>query len=120
MAIFKRTTKKKEEKPIVVIEQAEKTMSIPTNIHLIRQPHVSEKAYRLVTHRQYTFVVDDRATKPQIAHAVARRYNVSVTSVHMVRLPGKPKFFKNRSYGTAPRKKAIVTIQEGQTIEMAQ
>lgn len=87
---------------------------------VLRHFHVSEKGTRGLALNQYTFVVDQRATKTQVRDAVRSGYKVDVVSVQMVRLPSKQRRY-GRHEGRVPgRKKAIVTLKAGQTIAAAQ
>lgn len=83
---------------------------------LIR-PHVTEKTTDAGSRRQYAFVVDRRATKPEIRRAVETVYGVSVLSVRVLNAPGKERR-RGRIPGRTPGfRKAIVTLAEGAHIE---
>ena len=89
---------------------------------ILRHGIVTEKSVRLMEKNQYTFKVALNANKIDVRRAVETIFNVKVVSVNIVRLPGKAKMIRQR--GAAPRpveprewKKAIVTLQEGQTID---
>jgi large subunit ribosomal protein L23 len=122
--------KKKQPKPTLpevteeveaVAEEHEGPSGIAANANpILRHFHVSEKGTRGLALNQYTFVVDQRATKTQVRDAVRRGYKVDVVGVQMVRLPSKQRRY-GRHEGRVPgRKKAIVTLKEGQTIAAAQ
>jgi len=85
---------------------------------LIRKPMITEKGTRLQeTVNQYTFEVDPGANKIEIKAAVEARFSVSVTKVRTLKIPGKIKRL-GRFTGRRPdRKKAIVTLSEGSTID---
>lgn len=89
---------------------------------LIR-PLITEKM-TLITEEEnkYGFVVDYNANKIEIAKAIKDKFEVDVVAVNTVRHKGKAKtqFTKRgRFTGRTPRyKKAIVTIKEGQTIDL--
>ena len=55
---------------------------------VIVRPIISEKSYAGIENNRYTFEVDKRASKPQIADAVAEVFNVTVTRVNTMRVPG--------------------------------
>ena len=84
---------------------------------LIR-PLISEKPFdRLSYNNAYTFIVHKKSTKPEIKNAVEKIFDVTVTSVNTMNKKGK-----NRRFGfvigkQSDRKIAIVTLQEGDTIE---
>jgi len=89
---------------------------------ILRQGIVTEKSVKLQARNQYTFKVALEANKIDIRRAVESLFNVKVVSVNTMRMPGKPRMIRRR--GSAPRpveprewKKAIVTLQEGQTID---
>ena len=72
----------------------------------------------LMEDNKYTFVVDLRATKPQIREAVERAFNVEVEKVNTMRVRGKVRRM-GRYEGKRPDwKKAIVTVKDGQSIEL--
>ena len=86
---------------------------------LIR-PVVSEKTYVLATAGKYTFRVHPDAHKTQIKQAVEELFDVRVLGVATMSVKGKP---KRRGYTSGTRrswKKAIVQLQEGQTIPIFQ
>ena len=86
---------------------------------LIR-PVVSEKTYVLATAGKYTFRVHPDAHKTQIKQAVEELFDVKVLDVATMSVKGKP---KRRGYTSGTRrswKKAIVQLQEGQTIPIFQ
>jgi large subunit ribosomal protein L23 len=84
---------------------------------LIR-PVVSEKSYALIAEGKYTFRVDDRAHKTQIAKAVEEVFDVVVAEVRTAKVRPKPKrrgLGKGRTRGW---KKAIVQLMPGERIEL--
>ena len=87
---------------------------------LIIEPIVSEKSYALLEHNVYTFRVHPDATKPQIRDAVEQIFNVEVVKVNTLNRKGKRK--RNRKSFTfgkrADTKRAIVTLRQGDTIEL--
>ncbi|MBE0476791.1 MAG: 50S ribosomal protein L23 [Coriobacteriia bacterium] len=85
---------------------------------VIIRPVVSEKSYGLIEKNKYTFEVDKRATKPQIASAVQEVFGVTVTSVNTMNMTGKPRRLRYAKGHTRSWKKAIVTLREGDTIEL--
>ncbi len=91
-------------------------------IELIKRPVVTEKAMRLGELGQYVFIVDPKANKVEIKKAVEELFEVDVLSVRTMKVKGKMKsrFTKTGVMrGQAPlRKKAIVTLKEGQIIDL--
>lgn len=69
---------------------------------------------------KYVFIVDKKATKPQISQAVEQIYadrNVKVVSVNTINVKGKARRVRGRSGRTSDFKKAIVTFQKGDTLD---
>jgi len=85
---------------------------------IILRPIVSEKSYDLIAQNRYTFEVDKRATKPQIADAVQEIFGVTVEKVNTMNVTGKPRRLRWRAGTTRSWKKAVVTLREGDTIEI--
>lgn len=85
---------------------------------IIDSPLISEKSYDLASERKYTFRVDKRATKPQIRQAVEEVFKVGVTAVNTMNVQGKVKRQGATSGRRADWKKAIVTLKEGDKIDM--
>ena len=87
---------------------------------VIIRPVVSEKSYMLLEDNAYTFEVHPSSSKPEIKDAVETIFDVDVLKVNTLIRKGKRK--KNRrtnSWGTRPsRKRAIVTLAEGDSIEL--
>jgi large subunit ribosomal protein L23 len=87
---------------------------------VIIAPVVSEKSYALLEKGTYTFQVHPDASKPEIHDAVEAIFNVKVVKVNTLNRKGKRK--RNRrsfTFGQRPdTKRAIVTLAEGQSIEL--
>ena len=84
----------------------------------IVRPLVTEKATIGNEHGQVSFVVAITATKPEIKAAVEMLFNVKVTAVNTSILKGKTKNFRGRPGRRSDTKKAIVTLAEGQAIDL--
>jgi len=84
---------------------------------IIVRPIISEKSYAGIEHNRYTFEVDKRASKPQIADAVAEVFKVTVTKVNTMNVPGKTRRLRTSTGTTRTWKKAVVTLKEGDKIE---
>jgi large subunit ribosomal protein L23 len=89
------------------------------NSFIIKKPWVTEKATRLAEKGQYVFLVAATATKPEIKKAVKELYKVDAVAVNVVNRPAKRKRFRGvmRKTGGGERK-AIVTLKEGQKIDL--
>ena len=85
---------------------------------IIIEPVVSEKSYALMSDGKYTFRVDDRAHKTQIADAVQRVFGVSVVGVRTSKVRAKPKRRGLYSGRTRSWKKAVVQLAPGDRIEL--
>jgi large subunit ribosomal protein L23 len=85
---------------------------------IIYRPVISEKTYGLLDENKYTFVVDKRANKTQIKQAIEGIFDVKVLSVNTMNRPGKRKR-RGLIVGKRPdTKRAIVTVAEGDEIEL--
>jgi len=90
-------------------------------VHLyevLRRPLITEKSTAIQVQGKYAFEVDREATKPQIKQAVEKAFNVGVTGVNVVTMPGKARRLGTRQLPAHPWKKAIVTLQPGDSIEL--
>jgi len=92
------------------------------NIHsyhdILIRPLITEKGTRLIEQGQYTFEVHREANKIQIREAVEKTFNVQVKAVNTINMPRKERR-RGRVIGSVPGwKKAIVTLQPGQTIDI--
>ena len=85
---------------------------------LIRGPVVTEKATLISEHNQVTFWVPLDANKFEIKTAVEGLFKVKVTAVNTLRRKGKVKSFRGRTGKQREAKKAIVTLAEGQSIDV--
>ena len=81
-------------------------------------PVITEKSTLASEHNQVAFRVPLTATKPEIAEAVEGLFKVKVKSVNTLRTKGKNKQFRGRAYTRSTVKKAIVTLEEGHTIDV--
>jgi large subunit ribosomal protein L23 len=84
----------------------------------IIRPVVSEKSYALIGEGKYTFRVDDRAHKTQIAHAVEEIFGVKVAAVRTAKVRSKPKRRGLDQGRSRAWKKAIVQLAPGERIEL--
>ena len=85
---------------------------------VIIRPIVSEKSYAGLDRNTYTFLVDKRANKTEIKEAIQRIWNVQVTSVRTLNRKGKVKRRRFTKGKRADEKRAIVTLVEGDKIEI--
>ena len=85
---------------------------------VLRRPLVTEKNAMLQAEGKYAFEVAGAATKPQIKQAVEKAFKVRVTGVNVMTVPGTERRIGRRHVRTSPWKKAIVTLQPGDRIEI--
>ncbi|MXP14462.1 50S ribosomal protein L23 [Altererythrobacter confluentis] len=85
---------------------------------VILAPHITEKSTLLSEFDAVVFKVANDATKPQIKEAVEALFDVKVKGVNTVVQKGKTKRWKGRPYKRSDFKKAIVTLAEGQSIDV--
>ncbi|MBV8978746.1 MAG: 50S ribosomal protein L23 [Alphaproteobacteria bacterium] len=85
---------------------------------VILSPVITEKSTLLTEANQVVFRVALDASKPKIAAAVANLFKVKVKSVNTVTVKGKRKMARGRAYKRSDFKKAIVTLEEGQQIDI--
>ena len=89
------------------------------NAHqIIVRPLITEKNTNLMALNKYSFEVDRAANKSQIKQAIEEIFNVTVTAVHTLNVRGKLRRRGNRYGYTSDWKKAIVTLTEGDRIEL--
>jgi large subunit ribosomal protein L23 len=86
--------------------------------NVLIRPVISEKSYALIAEGKYTFRVNDRAHKTQIAHAVEEIFSVKVAGVRTSKVRSKPKRRGLHQGRTRAWKKAIVQLSPGERIEL--
>ncbi len=82
-------------------------------------PVITEKSTMASDHNQVVFRVADKATKPEIKAAVEALFNVKVTAVNTLNRKGKAKRFRGIPGRQRDFKKAIVTLADGYSIDVA-
>ena len=85
---------------------------------VIRSPIITEKATRLSELNKVVFRVADDASKDEIAAAVEELFKVKVTKVNTLNVKGKTKRFRGIAGRRSDIKKAIVTLADGQSIDI--
>lgn len=90
----------------------------PRHYDVIIAPVITEKATGASEHNKVIFKVALSATKPQIKEAVERLFDVKVKSVNTLRRRGKWKAFRGRYGLQSSSKRAVVTLEEGQKIDV--
>ena len=87
---------------------------------VVLSPHITEKSTMLSEHNAVVFKVATKASKPEIKAAVEALFNVTVTGVNTIVTKGKTKKWKGAPYTRSDFKKAIVTLAEGQSIDITE
>ncbi|PKM80569.1 MAG: 50S ribosomal protein L23 [Firmicutes bacterium HGW-Firmicutes-14] len=85
---------------------------------ILRKPIVSERSMDLIQQNKYSFYVERNANKIEIKNAVEELFKVTVTNVNTMNVKGKAKRMGKHMGRTSDRKKAIVTLKEGDKIEI--
>ena len=85
---------------------------------VVLSPHITEKTTMMSEHNAVVFKVAGDATKPEIKAAVEALFSVTVTGVNTIVTKGKTKRWKGQPYKRSDAKKAIVTLAEGQQIDI--
>ena len=94
---------------------------MPKAIHpyqVVVRPLITEKATILAGDHKYAFEVLQRANKNQVRDAVEKAFSVHVTAVNTMNVRGKTRRMGRRVTHTRSWKKAIVTVAEGDTIQI--
>ena len=81
-------------------------------------PVITEKSTIASENNQVVFRVPLTATKPEIAEAVEALFKVKVKAVNTMRRKGKTKLWRGRKYQRSDVKNAVVTLEEGHTIDV--
>ena len=85
---------------------------------MLRRPVITEKSTSLQEEGKYAFEVSSRSNKILIRAAVEKAFNVKVTAVNVMTVRGKTKVIGRRKVQMPSWKKAIVTLKEGEKIEL--
>jgi large subunit ribosomal protein L23 len=101
-----------------VIPPVETKLSRQQMYDIIRTPVITEKATNASEHNQVIFRVPLTATKREVKAAVEGLFNVEVVAVNTIRVMGKLKRFRGRPGRRSDIKKAIITLREGQRIDI--
>ena len=84
---------------------------------VLRRPLITEKNASLQAEGKYAFEIAREANRNQVKQVVEKAFNVKVTAVNVLTVPGKEKRVGRRIVLTQPWKKAIVTLKLGDKIE---
>ncbi len=118
----KKVEKKKIEKKVTEekkVEVKSKIVLEGSSSALLLHPYLSEKSTILRDgQNKYIFKVDSRATKNEIKKLLENIYHVEVTKINVINTPAKAKRWRQKKTYFSRNKKMIVTIKEGQKIEL--
>jgi large subunit ribosomal protein L23 len=87
---------------------------------VLRRPLITEKYTMAQAQGKYAFEVAGAANKAEIKQAVEKAFSVHVTNVNVMNAPGKTRRLGRRELPAKPFKKAVVTLKEGDKIEIFQ
>lgn len=85
---------------------------------IIIRPIITENSYDMMEDNVYTFEVAKTTNKVEIRQAVEALFNVHVVKVNTLNVKSKPKRVRQQAGRTRTWKKAMVTIAEGESIEL--
>ncbi len=85
---------------------------------LIKKAWITEKAGRLIELNKYVFIVDKQMNKPEVAKAIESMYGVKVSSVNILNKQRKIKRLRRNTGKIPGYKKAVITLEKGNKIEV--
>jgi len=113
---IKDNSKKKKKSKKAKIENYKEKAQLVNQV--IIKPIISEDATKKEAQAKYVFEVSKQATKKQISQAIETKYGVNVTGVNVINYKPKSHRFRHKTGKKKGFKKAIVTIESGQKIEL--
>ena len=87
-------------------------------LEILKAPVITEKSQNDLANGKYTFKVDPKANKLEIKEAIEKIFNVKVTAIRTINVKPKKRRVGRYTGLTNRTKKAIVTLAEGQTIDL--
>ena len=96
-----------------------KEIDLNKSYKIIRKPLVTEKATKLSEFNKVVFEVASKSNKYEIRNAVEKLFTVKVKAVNIINIKGKVKRFKGVLGKRNDIKKAIITLEEGNTIDIS-
>ena len=118
MPFLKKKSKKADAVKLETPKNVSSSATSYSGVSVIRGFRRSEKAGDLGASRQYVFLVDLDTTKPNIRREVEKRYSVRVAAVNVIKQKGKAKRLGATQGRRSDFKKAIVTLAEGNKIDV--
>lgn len=108
----------KKETPATAAKTAPKKEATDQAFRILLRPLVTEKSSRQAKLNQYSFEIPTPATKMDVRNAVHQVYGIRPLDVNIARLPGKIIRYGRTTGRQAVRKKAIVTLPSGKSIDV--
>tara|TARA_B100000963_G_scaffold330710_1_gene320967 strand:- start:574 stop:897 length:324 start_codon:yes stop_codon:yes gene_type:complete len=104
-----------------MIKYSNKPQEVDLNksYRIIRKPIVTEKATKLSEFNKVVFEVASKSNKNEIKSAVEKLFSVKVKAVNIINIKGKVKRFKGVLGKRNDIKKAVITLEEGNTIDIS-
>ena len=99
------------------MKNKKRTVSLERAFEIIKKPITTEKSTTLQQYNQYSFIVSKNSNSYEIKNAIEAIFKVKVTKVNTSILRGKGKTFKGQYGFRKDTKRAIVTLNEGNTID---
>ena len=96
-----------------------KEVDLNNSYKIIRKPIVTEKATKLSEFNKVVFEVTSKSNKSEIKGAVEKLFSVKVKAVNIINIKGKVKRFKGVLGKRKDSKKAVITLEEGNTIDIS-
>jgi large subunit ribosomal protein L23 len=96
-----------------------KEVDLNKSYKIIRKPIVTEKATKLSEFNKVVFEVASKSNKSEIRSAVEKLFSVKVKAVNIINIKGKVKRFKGVLGKRNDTKKAVITLEEGNTIDIS-
>lgn len=113
---------KKEVKKDKKVEEPKKAPATPSYSYagksIIKEPLVTEKSRDMSMDGKYVFSVDLGTNKSEVKKEVEKRYNVTVEKVNITRKSFRPRRYRGQEGKIRKQKKAVVTLKEGDKIEI--
>lgn len=119
--LFKKKKKpeiKKETSKVEPVKKSPIKTKIGETYKILKEPHISEKATQLSDKNKYAFKVYPWANKEEIKKAIKDLYGVRVKDINIINIKPKTRTLRNIEGTKTGYKKAIVTLEQGDKIEI--
>jgi large subunit ribosomal protein L23 len=119
MALLKKTTKKAVVKKVAKVKKDDASLKKNARAsEIIVSPRITEKATMLAEQNAYTFIVSERATKPEIQKSIIMLYNVTPVKISVLPIPTRSVFRRGKLGSIPGGKKAVVYLKKGDKLEL--